>query len=37
MKTAHKEQSKAAMNVSFVIRVILKAMLQYKDKTLQFK
>jgi len=37
MKTTRKEQGKAIMDVSFVMRVILKAVLQYKDKVLQFK
>jgi len=33
MKTAHKGQDKAVMDI-FVIKVILKAVLQYKDKAL---
>jgi len=37
MKTARKEQDKAIMYAHFVIRVILKAVLYYKDEALQFK
>jgi len=36
-KTALKGQGKATMNVHFVIRVVLKVVLQYKDEALQFK
>jgi len=37
MKIACEGQGKAVMDVSFVIRVVSKAMLYYKDKALQFK
>jgi len=37
MKTAHKEQGKVVMDVSFVIRVVLKAVLKFKDELLQCK
>jgi len=37
MKTACKEQGKAVMYVHFVIRVVLKAVLYYKDEVFQFK
>jgi len=37
MQIASKKQGKAVMDVPFVIRVILKAMLWYKDEMLQFK
>jgi len=37
VKTAHKEQGKGVMDVHFVIRVILNAVLWFKDKVLQFK
>jgi len=37
VKTAYKEQGKVIMYVHFVIRVVLKAVLYYKDETLQFK
>jgi len=37
VKTAHKEQGIMVMDVSFGIRVILKAVFWYKDKVLQFK
>jgi len=34
MKTAHKEQGKAVMYAHFVIRVILKAVLYYKNEVI---
>ena len=37
MKTALKGQGKTVMDISFVITVVLKAVLCYKDKVLQFK
>jgi len=37
VKTTHKEQGKAVMYARFVIRVVLRAVLYYKDKALQFK
>jgi len=37
MKTARKEQGKAVMYAHFVIRIVLEAMLYYKDEALQFK
>jgi len=35
--TAHKEQGKAVIYAHFVIRVVLKAVLYYKNEALQFK